>query len=166
VKLRDVPHVSLFPASKGRFYSAVLDEPHFWAALRYVERNPVRVGIVQRAEDYRWSSAPAHCGLCDDPLLAPLPAGASLISDWSAWLRDGETHFQLDLIRKCTKTGRPCGSESFLRELEGTTGRILIPRRVGRPSKQDLITLYDCREPTTTASKRAPQDRQKHLAFD
>ncbi len=33
------------------------DESHLWAAVRYVERNPVRAGIVDRAEDYPWSSA-------------------------------------------------------------------------------------------------------------
>ena len=42
---------------QGRFYSCVLSESHLWAAVRYVERNPVRAGIVDRAEDYRWSSA-------------------------------------------------------------------------------------------------------------
>jgi putative transposase len=45
---------------QSRFYSVPMDVSHFWAALRYVERNPVRAGIVGRAEDYRWSSAAAH----------------------------------------------------------------------------------------------------------
>jgi len=48
---------------QGRFYSCVLDEWHLWAAVRYVERNPVRAGMVDRAEDHPWSSARAHCGL-------------------------------------------------------------------------------------------------------
>ncbi len=46
---------------QARFYSCVLDEDHFWSAIRYVERNPVRARMVGRAEDYRWSSARAHC---------------------------------------------------------------------------------------------------------
>lgn len=121
---------------QGRFYSVVLDESHFWAALRYVERNPVRAQIVERAEDYRWSSAAAHCGLCHDPLLAPLPAGASLIGDWSAWLRNPDCASDLNEIQRCTKSGRPCGPEPFIRELERTTGRILMPRRSGRPCKR------------------------------
>jgi putative transposase len=54
---------------QGRFYSTVLDETHFWAAIRYVERNPVRAGMVLRAEEYEWSAAPAHCGLRHDPIL-------------------------------------------------------------------------------------------------
>jgi putative transposase len=35
-----------------RFYSCVLDHEHLAHAVRYVERNPVRAGMVLRAEDY------------------------------------------------------------------------------------------------------------------
>lgn len=52
---------------QGRFYSCPMDETHLWTAVRYVERNPVRAGLVSRAEDYPWSSAPAHCGDCPPP---------------------------------------------------------------------------------------------------
>jgi hypothetical protein len=43
------------------FFSTVVDEEvYLWAVVRYIEHNPVRVGLVQRAEDYRWSSCNAH----------------------------------------------------------------------------------------------------------
>jgi putative transposase len=29
-------------------------------AIKYVEQNPVRAGLVNRAEDWTWSSARAH----------------------------------------------------------------------------------------------------------
>jgi putative transposase len=54
---------------QGRFFSSALDEPYLWAALRYVERNPVRARIVRKAENYMWSSAAAHCGLREDATL-------------------------------------------------------------------------------------------------
>jgi putative transposase len=122
---------------QGRFYSTVLDESHFWAAMRYIELNPVRAGMVQCAEEYPWSSAPAHCGLLQDSLLLPLPAGVAVIGNWSEWLRAGNSTAQLKFIRDCTRTGRPCGAESYIRELERITGRILIPRKGGRPSNQN-----------------------------
>ena len=50
-------------------FSSALDEPYLWAALRYVERNPVRARIVRKAENYMWSSAAAHCGLREDAIL-------------------------------------------------------------------------------------------------
>ena len=40
-----------------------------WAAIRHVENNPVRAKLVKQAEDYRWSSAGAHCGLRSDSVL-------------------------------------------------------------------------------------------------
>jgi putative transposase len=50
-----------------RFFSCVLDGPHALAAARYVERNPVRAGLVKRAWDWPWSSAAGHgaCGRAD-----------------------------------------------------------------------------------------------------
>lgn len=41
----------------GRFKSSVIDtDSYLLACLRYVELNPVRAGIVDQPEDYRWSS--------------------------------------------------------------------------------------------------------------
>ena len=45
---------------QGRFGSCPLDDRHLYEAVRYVELNPVRAGIVQRAEQYPWSSAAYH----------------------------------------------------------------------------------------------------------
>jgi hypothetical protein len=36
------------------------DVPHLITAVRYVERNPVRARLVERATDWPWSSARAH----------------------------------------------------------------------------------------------------------
>ena len=41
---------------QARPFSCVLDEQHFWAAIRYVERNPVRAEMVGCAEDAFGSS--------------------------------------------------------------------------------------------------------------
>jgi putative transposase len=46
---------------QSRFYSCAMDEPHAWEALAYVERNPVRAGLAEKAEEYPWSTAAAHC---------------------------------------------------------------------------------------------------------
>ena len=74
---------------EGRFKSFVLDEKYVYAAVRYVERNPVRVKIVQRAEDYRWSSALAHVQRRKDPLLSDFYLMEE-IEDWSEYLREEE----------------------------------------------------------------------------
>ena len=65
---------------QNRFYACPLSERHLWVALRYVEANAVRAGLVAQAAAYRWSSAAAHLGEgCD-------PAG---VLDGGFWERSG-----------------------------------------------------------------------------
>ena len=45
---------------QGRFYSCVLNEPRLLLASRYIERNPVRAGIVEHPWQWLWSSALSH----------------------------------------------------------------------------------------------------------
>lgn len=47
---------------QGRFFSSFLDEGYLYRAIRYVEQNPVRAGMVKEAWAYRWSSARVHAG--------------------------------------------------------------------------------------------------------
>ena len=70
---------------QGRPFSCALDDEHLLAAVRYVERNPVRARMVRKAEHYPWSSAAAHYGLRTDPLLSPLQGLVPIkTEDWSA----------------------------------------------------------------------------------
>ena len=64
---RDTGHVW-----QNRFYSCPLDERHGWEALRYVELNPVRAGLVEHPAEWRWSSAGAHLTGADDTGLIDL----------------------------------------------------------------------------------------------
>jgi putative transposase len=124
---------------QGRFFSSALDEDYLWAAVRYVERNPVRARMVRKAENYRRSSARAHCGPKPDPVLTRKPSWQrpfESIGDWSAWLAEGEEPQKLEVLRRNVDKGLPCGSEKFIQKLEKLTGRALQYRPRGRP-KQD-----------------------------
>jgi putative transposase len=106
---------------QNRFYSCPLSERHLWIALRYVESNAVRAGLLRRVEEYRWSSAQAH--------LEGVRDGAKVL-DWEFWERSGgsetwramhaagETEEQRHLLRRCTYAGRPFGDEEFVARLE------------------------------------------------
>jgi len=123
---------------QGRFFSCPLDERHLWAAVRYIERNPVRAGLVARAEAYAWSSAPAHCGFKTDGLLSDEFPPKGVIEDWSAWLQEGQKDDEAEeRIRRQTRTGRPCGSSTFLDHLENLLQRTVRPKKGGRPRKKD-----------------------------
>ena len=125
---------------QGRFFSSPLDEAYLWAAMRYVERNPVRAKLVRKAENYRWSSAAVHCRVREDEVLTKKPSWRKqfeAISDWSAWLAEGDAPEQLEIMRRHTEKGLPCGSEKFIQKLEKLTGRALQYRPRGRPRKDD-----------------------------
>lgn len=55
---------------QNRFFSSVVKtEQYLWAVARYIEKNPVVAGVVNAAQDYRWSSAQFHLQCRPDPYL-------------------------------------------------------------------------------------------------
>lgn len=123
---------------QGRFFSSPLDDAYLWAAVRYVERNPVRAGMKRRAELYPWSSAAAHCGKRLDSLLNPESRWSkqfSAMEDWSAWLSEGDEAEEIQMLRRNVEKGLPCGSAGFIQKLGRRAGRLLEYRPQGRPKK-------------------------------
>ena len=116
---------------QGRFSSSPLDEPHLYAAVRYVERNPVRAGIVKQAEDYRWSSARAHVRGRPDECLSGGELSAMAVDDWRKYLEEEGEGKTLRALRKGARTGRPLGSEEFVEWIEALTGRVLRRQKPG-----------------------------------
>lgn len=125
----------------NRFYSTLLDEEHLWAAVKYVELNPVRAGIVTHAEDYPWSSAQAHALGRFDPLLSPNRPfiNQTRIRDWRSWLAEGLDEEIVKRIRNNTTTGWPTGSPSFVAQLEKLLGRRLTRQKPGPKPKAKEI---------------------------
>lgn len=118
---------------QGRFFSCPLDDRHTATAVRYVEQNPVRAGLVREAELYQWSSAAEHVGLRTDDVLTADARKFVGAGDWRAWLRKVDEGDLIQQLRLTTRTGRPFGSESFVGSAERVTGRLLRPRPAGRP---------------------------------
>jgi putative transposase len=123
---------------QNRFFSCPMDDRHHWEALRYIELNPVRAGLVQDAVAWPWSSAAAHAAGTDR-------SGILDLVEWSerwnpaAWreaLSEGiEDAALLERIRQATRTGRPLASEEFVRELETARHESLRPRKRGPKGK-------------------------------
>ena len=99
-----------------------------------MERNPVRAGLVKKAESYPWSSAAGHCGLLVDPLLAPLLNMYRPVSEneWSDWLAVPDD-VSISALRRNVEKGLPCGSDTFINKLEKLADRNLRFRSQGRP---------------------------------
>jgi putative transposase len=119
---------------QGRFASFPMDERHMLACARYIELNPIRAGLADRPENWRWSSARAHLTGKSDGM-TDLAALARAVGDWRAFLDAGIGEDELDALRSGERTGRPAGDDHFVRSLETRTGRPLMKRRVGRRPK-------------------------------
>ncbi len=93
---------------QGRFYSCILDGSHLIFAARYIERNPLRAGIVEKPWLWPWSSAIGHIHEKAD-----------------GFIKLGNL---FDLIGML-------GATTFIEKLEARIGRKLCVLPVGRPKK-------------------------------
>jgi putative transposase len=126
---------------QGRFHSCAMDDAHTMAALRYVERNPVRARMTRAPWVYRWSSAAAHTGREDTAGILDLKwwQKISAAPNWKQALTEPEDKHIQSALRGHTHTGRPLGSDSFLSKLEHRLGRRLRALPIGRPKKRKRI---------------------------
>lgn len=121
---------------QARFGSSVLDENHLIAVVRYIERNPVRAGIVREAWEYPWSSAAYHTGKVDqDRIVESDDMLRKRIVDWKSYLRNGDEEVFLNSIRQNSFANRPLGDKAFVHDLENRFQVRLTRGKAGRPIK-------------------------------
>jgi putative transposase len=123
---------------QGRFYSCPLERTQAWHALAYVERNPVRAGLVDDARIYRWSSAAPHCEGLRSAITIDEHDWQQVYTRarWSKVLTAGVSQEALDdRLRAATMSGSPLGSTKFVERLGHLLGRDLERKPVGRPRK-------------------------------
>ena len=122
------------PVYQGRFKSfPVQTDEHFLTVARYVERNALRAQLVERAEDWRWSSLwrrrhenpSTNAWLSDWPL--PLP------TEWVTWVNEPQTATELDALRESARRGRPFGSQAWVLRVAEQLGLASSLRPLGRP---------------------------------
>jgi putative transposase len=99
---------------QNRYFSCPLDYAQLNNVLRYVDLNPIRAGLVAAACDWRWSSAPIHCGKRPgDPTLAPawrLDLRGWDADEWQEILCATQSEEKRTEVQRATLTGRPVGS--------------------------------------------------------
>ncbi|KUK52129.1 MAG: Transposase [Desulfotomaculum sp. 46_296] len=120
---------------QGRFSSFPLSEAHLYSAASYVERNPVRAGLVKEPWQYPWSSAAAHLAGYDNQLVRVGPL-LEMFGDWREYLTRDIPEEDVHVLLRHERTGRPLGDETFLVGLEEALGQSLQPRKRG-PRRKD-----------------------------
>jgi len=114
----------------------VQTDEHRLTVRRYVERNPVRAGLVRHAEHWPWESAwgrtrtevsPEKPTLADWPL--PMPP------DGSAFVNPPLTDAEIEACRLCARRGRPSGDASWTTRIANRLGLHATLRPRGRPRR-------------------------------
>ena len=130
---------------EGRFRSCLTQtEDYVLACYRYIELNPVRAAMVNRPQDYRWSSYHANGNGKGDRLITPHAEYLRLARD-DTERRDAyralfKAHLEaetVDEIRKATNGNFALGSERFQKEIEDALGRRAQQGRSGSPRRRE-----------------------------
>lgn len=111
---------------EGRFHSCLVDSADYVLnCYRYIERNPVRAGMVMEASAYPWSSHAVNAGAADDPGITPHRAYIALASNarsrfaaYKAFSSSDEHAAFLIAIRDATYTGCPLVGQDLRSELQ------------------------------------------------
>jgi len=122
---------------QGRFKAFPIEEDkHLLTVLRYIERNPLRAGLVERAEDWRWSSlrwleSPAEAPVRLDP--GTIPRGTHWVEGVNAAMTDAE----MQRVRECVRRDRPFGSAGWTVTTAKQLGLESSLRPRGRPPRTE-----------------------------
>jgi len=129
---------------EGRHRSSLVQsDKYLLCCQRYIELNPVRAEMVQRPEEYRWSSYGAN-GWGDMSWLVPHPEflrlGAAQEERRYAYrelFKHQLSEVDLHLIRKAAHYGQPIGDDRFKEQIEKRYGVKLGQMSRGRPRKSN-----------------------------
>ena len=122
---------------QGRFKSFPIEsDEHFLVACRYVERNAVRAGLVERAEAWKWGSlAQRSAKESDDsrPPLSPWPIDRP--DRWVHRVNTALTAVEEDALQRSLRRGQPFGSPEWQSKTAKRLGLESTLRPRGRPKK-------------------------------
>ncbi len=118
----------------GRFKSfPVHSDDHFLTVCRYVKRNAVRGGLVERPEDWMWGSLWLRRAKVapDRPILSPWPIDCP--RDWTSRVNRPVGPNEEEAVRRSIQRGQPFGATSWQAEVAARLGLESLFRPRGRP---------------------------------
>lgn len=120
---------------QGRFKAfPVQSDEHYLAVLRYVERNPLRANIVERSQDWEWSSLKPTVRSCPEGLLSDGPLVKP--SQWTRLVNGVQTEAELKSLRESVARGTPFGDPDWQAGTAKSLGLESSLRPRGRPRRQ------------------------------
>lgn len=121
---------------ENRYKLNIVDPEACWVLARYIERNPIRAGLIERAEDYECSSARVHlCGGIDNLVTEDILKGKREEYIEFFHEKDADNEKELCRIRDVIQQQKAMGSKDFLEKLQEQFGVDFNTRMRGRPRK-------------------------------
>jgi REP-associated tyrosine transposase len=121
---------------QGRFKAFPIEQDdHLWTVLRYVERNPLRAGLVRSAENWPWSSLSWRSTGKRPAILSDWPV--SCPRNWVAMVNAVETEAELVALRRSITRGAPFGNSRWSERIARRLGLESSLRPRGRPKKAE-----------------------------
>jgi putative transposase len=125
---------------QGRYRAIPVQSDHYFLTLlRYVEANPLRSGLVARAEDWRWSSLPSRSGAT-----ARVPLTASplvLPTDWTARVNTAASNDEWNAVRQAVALNEPFGDPTWRASLGSDSGSRVAESSTRLP-ESDITNLH------------------------
>ena len=129
---------------EGRYKSSLVDsEAYLLTCMAYIDLNPVRAGLAESAEAFNWSSYKHLSGQKIDKLVTPHALywglGNTPFAREAAYVEFVAGGLSLATQKDLTESvlkGRVVGRPEFLKSLEKTTQRQILPQKSGRPFKK------------------------------
>jgi putative transposase len=129
--------VGFGPLYQGRFRAFPIEEdPHLLTVLRYVERNPVRAGIVTQAQDWKWGSLHTRTsGTAEDKvILAKWPIDQP--ADWVNFVNTPQTAAEEQDMELSIRRSRPYGTPHWQERTAKALGLLSSLHDPGRPKNK------------------------------
>ena len=121
---------------QGRFKSfPVARDAHLLSVCRYVERNALKAKLVERAEQWQWSSlwVRRHGTQQQKSILSAWPVERG--RDWTELVNREPGEAELKAIQTSEQRGRPLGSAAWTARTVAELGLVHTVRSEGRPAK-------------------------------
>ena len=137
---------------EGRFKCSPIETHRYLlACCRYVERNPVRAGMVSLPEEYKWSSYKAKVGMMEDAVIDFDVCYQALGHDaaarqmaYACWVKCDDDKDDVKLIHAALTRSQLTGTERFAEEVDARFGLRIQMRGPRRPRKRDIMErLYE-----------------------
>ena len=113
----------------------IQSDEHFLVVCRYVERNALRAGLVDRAEDWRWGSLWRWLQKSEPEPKILFAWPIARLRNWTERVNEAMNEKELEAVRRCVHRSQPFGDKDWTATTAKRFNLESTLRLRGRPKK-------------------------------